>query len=70
MPMIDTHMILTLAGIALVGSLIGLDRTAAGQFPVPFVLDIPARRAKILAESNIGGPLPKGGRYAALKTGI
>jgi len=32
--MIDTHMILTLAGIALVGSLIGLDRTAAGQFMI------------------------------------
>ncbi len=34
MPMFDSHMILTIVGIALVGGFIGLDRTAAGQFMV------------------------------------
>lgn len=31
MPMFDTHMILTIVGIAFVGGIIGLDRTAVGQ---------------------------------------
>jgi mannose/fructose/N-acetylgalactosamine-specific phosphotransferase system component IIC len=34
MPMFDSHMIVTIAGIALVGGLIGLDRTAVGQFMI------------------------------------
>jgi len=34
MPMFDSHMILTIVGIALVGGLIGLDRTAVGQFMI------------------------------------
>jgi mannose/fructose/N-acetylgalactosamine-specific phosphotransferase system component IIC len=34
MPIFDLHMILTIAGIALVGGLIGLDRTAVGQFMI------------------------------------
>jgi mannose/fructose/N-acetylgalactosamine-specific phosphotransferase system component IIC len=34
MPMFDSHMILTIVGIALVGGFIGLDRTAAGQFMI------------------------------------
>jgi len=34
MPTIDMHMVLALLGIAIVGGLIGLDRTAVGQFMV------------------------------------
>jgi mannose/fructose/N-acetylgalactosamine-specific phosphotransferase system component IIC len=34
MPMFDMHMILTIVGIALIGGLIGLDRTAVGQFMI------------------------------------
>jgi mannose/fructose/N-acetylgalactosamine-specific phosphotransferase system component IIC len=34
MPMFDSHMIITIVGIALVGGFIGLDRTAAGQFMI------------------------------------
>jgi mannose/fructose/N-acetylgalactosamine-specific phosphotransferase system component IIC len=34
MPMFDSHMILTIVGIALAGGLIGLDRTAVGQFMI------------------------------------
>jgi mannose/fructose/N-acetylgalactosamine-specific phosphotransferase system component IIC len=34
MPMFDIHMILTIVGIALVGGIIGLDRTAVGQFMI------------------------------------
>lgn len=34
MPMFDMHMILTIAGIAVAGGLIGLDRTAVGQFMI------------------------------------
>lgn len=34
MPMFDSHMILTMVDIALVGGLIGLDRTAVGQFMI------------------------------------
>lgn len=34
MAMFNLHMILSIAGIALVGGLIGLDRTAAGQFMI------------------------------------
>ena len=34
MPMFDMHMILTIVSIALVGGLIGLDRTAVGQFMI------------------------------------
>jgi PTS system mannose-specific IIC component len=32
--MLDLHMVLVIAGVALVGGLIGLDRTAAGQFMI------------------------------------
>jgi mannose/fructose/N-acetylgalactosamine-specific phosphotransferase system component IIC len=34
MAMFDLHMVLAITGVALVGGLIGLDRTAAGQFMV------------------------------------
>jgi mannose/fructose/N-acetylgalactosamine-specific phosphotransferase system component IIC len=34
MPMFDSHMILMIVGIALAGGLIGLDRTAVGQFMI------------------------------------
>jgi len=34
MPVLDTHLVLAVVGIALLGGLIGLDRTAAGQFMV------------------------------------
>lgn len=34
MPVIDIHIVLAVVGIAFVGGLIGLDRTAAGQFMV------------------------------------
>ena len=34
MPMFDAHMILAIVGIALIGGLIGLDRTAVGQFMI------------------------------------
>jgi PTS system mannose-specific IIC component len=34
MTMIDLHMVLAITGVALVGGLIGLDRTAAGQFMI------------------------------------
>lgn len=34
MPMFDTHMILAMLGTAVVGGLIGLDRTAFGQFMI------------------------------------
>ena len=32
MPVLDAHLVLAIVGIALIGGLIGLDRTAAGQF--------------------------------------
>jgi PTS system mannose-specific IIC component len=32
MPVLDTHMVLAVLGIAIIGGLIGLDRTAVGQF--------------------------------------
>jgi PTS system mannose-specific IIC component len=34
MPMFDTHVLLAIAGIAVIGGLIGLDRTAVGQFMI------------------------------------
>jgi len=34
MPLFDTHMLLTVMGVALAGGVIGLDRTAAGQFMI------------------------------------
>ncbi len=34
MPMFDSHMVLTIVGVALVGGVIGLDRTAVGQFMI------------------------------------
>ena len=34
MPVFDTHMVLAILFIAIVGGLIGLDRTAVGQFMV------------------------------------
>jgi mannose/fructose/N-acetylgalactosamine-specific phosphotransferase system component IIC len=34
MPMFDLHMLFAILGVALVGGLIGLDRTAAGQFMI------------------------------------
>lgn len=34
MPVFDSHMIFAIVGIALIGGLLGLDRTAAGQFMV------------------------------------
>jgi PTS system mannose-specific IIC component len=34
MPVLDAHLVLTVVGIALIGGLIGLDRTAVGQFMI------------------------------------
>ncbi|HET7319863.1 MAG TPA: PTS sugar transporter subunit IIC [Nitrospirota bacterium] len=34
MPMIDSHMVLAILGVAVIGGIIGLDRTAAGQFMI------------------------------------
>jgi PTS system mannose-specific IIC component len=34
MPVLDAHMVLAVVGIALIGGLIGLDRTAVGQFMI------------------------------------
>jgi len=34
MPMLDAHMVLAVMGIALIGGIIGLDRTAVGQFMI------------------------------------
>ncbi|MGC1454526.1 MAG: PTS sugar transporter subunit IIC [Nitrospirota bacterium] len=54
MPMFDSHMILTIVGVAFVGGLIGLDRTAVGQFMISQPIVVGPLTGWILGDAGAG----------------
>jgi mannose/fructose/N-acetylgalactosamine-specific phosphotransferase system component IIC len=54
MPMFDLHMMFTIVGIALVGGLIGLDRTAVGQFMISQPIVVGPLTGWILGDLSAG----------------
>ena len=54
MQMFDSHMMLTIVGIALVGGLIGLDRTAVGQFMISQPIVVGPLTGWILGDPGAG----------------